>query len=104
MKDLSCDREVVWDACFLYASAKFATEFEHGLPLDEKRMRSAINSYPDELLPIDGQRIVGFTNSNNVSWVMDPDGQGIIRRRTCYYVSDPDGTAGPFWDYIISRL
>jgi hypothetical protein len=38
MKDLSCDREVVWDACFLYASAKFATEFEHGLSLDERRM------------------------------------------------------------------
>lgn len=104
MKDLSCAREVVWDACFIYASAKFATEVEHGLSLDEDRMRSAINFHPDEYPPGEVKRIVQFTNTGNVTLVVDPDGQGTVCRLICYYTSGPDGIAGPLWDYTRIRL
>jgi hypothetical protein len=99
MKDLSCDREVVWDACFLYACAKFATEFEHGLSLDERRMKINVDSYPDESLPGDMQRIVGFINTGDVSCFVNPDGQRLVRRRVCYYTSGPEGITGPLWDH-----
>ena len=105
MKDLSCDREVVWDACFLYASVKFAIELEHGLSLDERCFRDAAEYlYTDQCLPHNAQRVVGYINASNVSWAADSDGKDIVYRRVRYYVSDPDGTVGPLWNYTTMRL
>lgn len=100
MKDLSCERETIWDACFIYAAAKWATEFEHGLSLDEERMQSAASLYPDEQLACDADRIVGFRIAGNANWGVDPKGHPVVRRRVCYHVFGPGGTVGPLWEYM----
>ena len=105
LKALSCSRETIWDACIAYATAKRVVEFEHGLSLDEERMRSASNPYPDKHLPYDAQRIVRFDLADEASLEADSEGRALVRRRICFHSSGPDGVVvGPSWEYTTMRL
>lgn len=104
LKALSYARETIWDACILYATGKWAIEYEHGLTLDEERMADASNPYPDEVLPPDARRIVQSQNADEASLDIDAEGHVVVRRRICFHVSGPDGIVGPLWDYTTMRL
>lgn len=104
MKDLSCAREVIWDTCIMYATVKWAIEIEHGLSLDEERMRSTTDPYSDEQLSWDAKRIVGFVNTDKVSLGVDSEGCAVVRRRIRFHSSGPDGVVGPLWDHTTMRL
>lgn len=105
MKDLSCSRETVWDSCIMYATSKWAIEVEHGLTLDEARMRAVDNPYPDEMLAADAKRIVAFNNTNAASLEVDADGNKIVRRRIRYFLADSNGVVGaPDWGYTVMRI
>lgn len=104
LKALSCARETIWDACILYATGKWAIEYEHGLTLDEERMADTTNPYPDEVLPPDARRIVQSQNADEASLDVDSEGHVVVRRRICFHVAGPDGIVGPLWDYTTMRL
>lgn len=104
LKDLSCARETIWDAGILYATGVWATQFEHGLSLDEERMRSPTNPYSDAQLYPNAKRIVEFENTDEASLGVDSKGHTVVRRRICFHSSGPDGVVGPLWDYTTMRL
>lgn len=105
MKDLSCSRETVWDSCIMYATSKWAIEVEHGLVLDEVRMRDTHDPYPDEMLAADAKRIVAFNNTNAASLEVDADGNKIVRRRIRYFLADSNGVVGDAeWGYTAMRI
>lgn len=104
MKDLARERETIWDACFIYSTAKWAAEFEHGLMLDEERMRSKTNPYPDEHLPSDAKRLVGFNNADDADLEVDSEGYAVVRRRIFYCTAGPEGISGPLCGYTTMRL
>lgn len=97
MKELACEREIIWDACFLYASVKWAIELEHGLSLDEKLERATL--LPDECLPSDAARIVAFDNTGNARWGVDSNGCAVIHRDVIFHTCDAVGAAGPLQGY-----
>lgn len=103
LKDLSCARETIWDASVIYATLSRIIEVEHGLVLDEERMRTETNPYPEELLASDSKRIVWFNNTNEVHLDVDDEGNTVVRRRIQFFFPAPDGTVVPLVDYTTTK-
>ena len=100
MKDLASARETVWDARVMYSTARWAIEFEHGLTLDEKRMRSVENPYPEEQLPTNATHIIRFVNQGTRR-LDEHDRLKAIQHRVMFYIQGPAGVAGPLSGYAV---
>ncbi|KAJ5684636.1 uncharacterized protein N7477_000981 [Penicillium maclennaniae] len=88
VKELSCPRQMLWDAGVSYALGRRIVEIEHGLELSLEKAVTLSDVHKDLNLPSEGQRVLGAAVERQVGEHSCVNGTKVLRRKTRFLTRD----------------
>ncbi|KAJ6131203.1 C6 zinc finger domain protein [Penicillium sp. IBT 18751x] len=88
VKELSCPRQIPWDAGVSYALGRRIVEVEHGIELPLENAVTLKEVHEDSNLPSEGQRVLDAAVERQLGEHSCVNGIKVLHRKTCFLMRD----------------